>query len=656
MLKEIVELPRTYKRTIMLLADAVAIPVVYWLSFNLRVDFTHLSFSLSEAGALAVTSLLTIYYFARTGLYRAVVRYMGMDAALAVTRGALVSTVILTVVCFLFGHSVPRSVPFIYFMMLMMVVGGGRFFIRHMLFQFTGGARRNVAIYGAGSAGAQVLMALNSSPEYRPVLFIDDDPNLQGRILHGVPVVGRHELAHRIESLNIVDLLLAMPSATHSRRKQLLDEISAYPVHVKTIPGISDLVTGQARIEEIREIDIEDLLGRDAVAPDQELLHANVQGKVVMVTGAGGSIGSELCRQMVALEPAGLVLFEQSEYALYQIERELEQWTQGHGIEVPIYPIIGSVLDKAHLQVVIQSLAIQTIYHAAAYKHVPLVEYNVVSGIRNYVIGTLRVAEAARTCGVETCVLISTDKAVRPANVMGASKRLAELVLQAMQGRNTRTRFSMVRFGNVLGSSGSVIPLFREQIAKGGPVTVTHPDIIRYFMTIPEAAQLVIQAGAMADGGDVFVLDMGEPVRIANVARKMISLMGYSVKTEIQDGDIEIVYSGLRPGEKLYEELLIGDNVTATRHPRVKRAIEFSMGWADLMVLLNELERYCDQGDSQAIRELLLNSPIDFNPSSRLEDIVWNHRLEEPEEIEQIMPITNLTEVVALKKRKEMVS
>ncbi|HVK98439.1 MAG TPA: nucleoside-diphosphate sugar epimerase/dehydratase, partial [Dongiaceae bacterium] len=498
----------------------------------------------------------------------------------------------------------------------------------------------------------QLLMALSNSTEYRPVLFIDDDAAVQGRVFHGVPVVGRQQMVDCMTTLQVDDLLLAIPSASRARRKEVVDSVAHLPVHVRTIPGMSDLVSGRARIEDFRDLDIEDLLGRDPVAPDDTLLHANIRGKVVLVTGAGGSIGSELCRQIVRLEPVCLALFEQSEYALYQIERELDAQVRAAGSNVRIIPMLGSVVDRKQLETSVHALKVQTIYHAAAYKHVPLVEYNVVAGIRNNVFGTLNVAEVADRCGVETCVLISTDKAVRPTNIMGASKRLAELVLQGMEKRNSRTLFSMVRFGNVLGSSGSVIPLFREQIAKGGPVTVTHPEIIRYFMTIPEAAQLVIQAGAMAKGGDVFVLDMGDPVRIDDLARKMILLMGYQVKEPNGEGDIEIVYTGLRPGEKLYEELLIGDKVTATAHPRVMRATEFALDWTALGKIVRELEQLCVLEDCAGVRELLQGIPIGFSPQGELEDLVWKER-----EIEAAKPESApLAEVVSLKKWKELVN
>lgn len=655
MFRKLVELPRNSKRALMLATDAVAIPLAYWLAINLRLDFTHSVPRSDEWLMLVCTTALTTLFFIRIGLYRAVVRYMGMEAAWAVIKGALASTLLLVATGFLAGADTPRSVPLIYFMVILAFVGGSRFLVRHLILEAGRKSRRRVAIYGAGDAGTQVLMALTSSRDYKPVLFIDDKSALQGRVLHGVPVVSRDQLASQIESLQIDDLLLAIPSASRTRRKQVVDSISHLPVHVRTIPGIADLVNGNARIEEFRELDIEDLLGRDPVAPDEDLLHANIRGKVVMVTGAGGSIGSELCRQIATLAPASLVLFEQSEYALYQVERELDTLKLVTGLDLEVVPVLGSVLDKRQLEAVVRSLKVQTIYHAAAYKHVPLVEYNLVAGIRNNTLGTRCLAEVADHCGVETCVLISTDKAVRPTNIMGASKRLAEMVLQGMQKRQSRTRFSMVRFGNVLGSSGSVIPLFRQQIASGGPVTVTHPDIIRYFMTIPEAAQLVIQAGAMAKGGDVFVLDMGDPVRIDDLARRMIQLMGFTVKDETGEGDVEIVYSGLRPGEKLYEELLIGNNVTPTPHPRIMRAVEYALDWPQMLNVLRDLERMCGQEDCVGIRELLLKCPIEFNPQSPLEDIVWKHSV--AGDLDKAAPVQGKAEVVSLsKKRKELVN
>lgn len=654
MLQKLVELPRNYKRVLMLSLDAISLPLAYWLSLNLRLDFQNPVLSVREGVVVGVVTLFTMFIFAHTGLYRAVVRFMGIEVAWAVVKGATASTLILLAASFLLQAPLPRSVPFIYLMLVLVLVGGSRVVVRHLLQEYRRIPRKRVAIYGAGHAGTQALMSLLNSPEYKPVLFVDDDSAVQGRVFHGVPVVSREMLAHDIERLNISDLLLAIPSASRIKRKEIIDSISHLPVRIHTIPGIADLVSGKARIEEFRNIEIEDLLGRDSVAPDDNLLHANIRGKVVLVTGAGGSIGSELCRQIVRLQPKMLLLLEQSEFALYQIKRELDLLQTSNSLRVPVHPLLGSVLDEKFVDTVLDTFKVQTIYHAAAYKHVPLVEYNVVAGIRNNLHGTLVVAKAAAFHGVDTCVLVSTDKAVRPTNIMGASKRLSELVFQALQKNHKHTCFSMVRFGNVLGSSGSVIPLFREQIAAGGPITVTHPDIIRYFMTIPEAAQLVIQAGAMAKGGEVFVLDMGEPVKIADLARRMVSLMGCTVKDEEHDGDIEIVYTGLRPGEKLFEELLIGENVAPTQHPRVLRASEFSLEWSQLNVYLRELERLCDQGDSDAIRNMLMRCPIGFSPQSDMEDILWKHQQLQGES--QHLPMLPKAGVVKLKDRKELLN
>lgn len=627
MFQKLVQLPRNYKRSLMLSLDIVAIPLAFWLSFNLRLDFQHIWLSSLEMCVLALTSILTILFFVKVGLYRAVVRYIGMDAGWAVLKGAVMSTLLLASIAFVVNMWLPRAVPFIYFTLVLLLVGGSRFVVRQLLqaTKRTARTRRSVAIYGAGAAGTQAMMSLLASDEYRPVLFVDDDEKMQGRMINGITVVGPDAFARLVKIKEINNLLLALPSVSGSRRREIIDSLSDLPVHVHTIPSTADLVSGKAKIEEIRDIQIEDLLGRDAVAPDQDLMHRNIQGKVVLVTGAGGSIGAELCRQILLQKPRQLILLDQSEYALYKIERELRQQVSGHmGRARPeVLPILGSVLDEVHLVAVLEQFQVQTIYHAAAYKHVPMVEHNIVSALRNNVFGTVNVAKLAERFGVETCVLVSTDKAVRPANVMGASKRFAELVFQACHSNIAGTRFSIVRFGNVLGSSGSVIPLFREQISNGGPVTVTHPDIIRYFMTIPEAAQLVIQAGAMARGGEVFVLDMGEPVKIATLARKMITLMGMSVKEGEDDGDVEIVYTGLRPGEKLYEELLIGEYDKPTNHPRVSQAQEIMVPDEELQQLLSELEGLCGRGDCKAIRDLLMRAPLGYSPKGPMEDLLY---------------------------------
>ncbi|MDX1453581.1 MAG: nucleoside-diphosphate sugar epimerase/dehydratase, partial [Oleiphilaceae bacterium] len=447
-------------------------------------------------------------------------------------------------------------------------------------------------------------------------------------ILNGIRVYSPEELASVIARYSAKNVLLALGHAPRSRRSGVLRCLERFPVVVQTMPDINDVVSGKAKIEEIRDVEIEDLLGRDEVLPDKELLADCITKKSVMVTGAGGSIGSELCRQIVRLKPARLVLFELSEYALYQIEHELKEYLNKKGVHVDIHPVMGSVQKQNRLEAVMRTFSVDTVYHAAAYKHVPLVEHNIIEGVRNNVFGTWYCAEAAIKAHVETFVLISTDKAVRPTNVMGATKRLAELVLQGLAKRQDTTRFCMVRFGNVLGSSGSVVPLFRKQIKEGGPVTVTHPDITRYFMTIPEAAQLVLQAGSMGEGGDVYLLDMGESVRIDDLARKLIRLMGLDVRDQGNpEGDIAIEYTGLRPGEKLYEELLIGNEPQLTSHPRIMKGRELALDWKAVEKLLQDLDVACHAFDVESVREQLLAAPIDYNPSDSISDLVWNSSL-----------------------------
>ncbi|MGL5728094.1 MAG: polysaccharide biosynthesis protein, partial [Plesiomonas sp.] len=484
-----------------------------------------------------------------------------------------------------------------------------------------------VLIYGAGESGRQLLPALMQAKEYFPVAFVDDNPRLHKAVIHGVTVYPSDKLNYLVERYGIKKILLAMPSVSKSQRQKVIARLEHLPCEVLSIPGMVDLVEGRAQISNLKKVSIDDLLGRDPVAPDAKLMAENITGKAVMVTGAGGSIGSELCRQIVRYKPAKLVLFELSEYALYAIEKELSALCDKEGLDVPVIPLLGSVQRQNRLQMVMKSFGIQTVYHAAAYKHVPLVEHNVVEGVRNNVFGTLYCAESAIESGVETFVLISTDKAVRPTNTMGTTKRLAELVLQALSARQSKTRFCMVRFGNVLGSSGSVVPLFEKQIAQGGPVTLTHRDIIRYFMTIPEASQLVIQAGAMGHGGDVFVLDMGDPVKIYDLAKRMIRLSGLSVRDDKNpDGDIAIEVTGLRPGEKLYEELLIGDSVQGTSHPRIMTANEVMLPWQELSLLLKELDQACHNFDHERIRSLLLQAPAAFHPTDDICDLVWQQK------------------------------
>ncbi|EOK0916660.1 polysaccharide biosynthesis protein, partial [Shigella sonnei] len=569
MIDRILELPRIVKRGIIICIDVVMVIFSFWLSYWLRLDEQTAFLSAPMWFAAAILTIFTVFIFIRIGLYRAVLRYVSAKIMLLIPVGILASTLSLVVISYSLSIMLPRTVVGIYFLVLLLLTSGSRLLFR-MILNYGVKGSAPVLIYGAGESGRQLLPALMQAKEYFPVAFVDDNPRLHKAVIHGVTVYPSDKLSYLVDRYGIKKILLAMPSVSKSQRQKVITRLEHLPCEVLSIPGMVDLVEGRAQISNLKKVSIDDLLGRDPVAPDAKLMAENITGKAVMVTGAGGSIGSELCRQIVRYKPAKLVLFELSEYALYAIEKELSALCDKEVLNVPVIPLLGSVQRQNRLQMVMKSFGIQTVYHAAAYKHVPLVEHNVVEGVRNNVFGTLYCAESAIESGVETFVLISTDKAVRPTNTMGTTKRLAELVLQALSARQSQTRFCMVRFGNVLGSSGSVVPLFEKQIAQGGPVTLTHRDIIRYFMTIPEASQLVIQAGAMGHGGDVFVLDMGDPVKIYDLAKRMIRLSGLSVRDDKNpDGDIAIEVTGLRPGEKLYEELLIGDSVQGTSHPRI---------------------------------------------------------------------------------------
>ncbi|WP_369600004.1 nucleoside-diphosphate sugar epimerase/dehydratase [Hahella sp. SMD15-11] len=629
------ELPRPKKRLISVAADTVLLSLALWMAFTLRLGEVFLPAETGFWLGWLVTLSSSLLVFVRLGLYRAVIRYMGEHVLFTVLAGTTLSAVILSVVGdVLQAFQLPRSVPVIYWAFATLFVGGTRYLVRYYVHQAASKEKTRVVVYGAGVSGRRLANALQSGPEYSVVAFVDDDPAKQGTVVCGHRVYAPAGLKQLMEDRGAELVLLALGHASRGQRRLVLRYLEQQSIRVMTIPDIDDIMSGRARIEEVRDIDIEDLLGRDPVAPDPALLGQGITGKNVMVTGAGGSIGSELCRQILRLRPRTLVLFELSEYALYAIEKELE--AQDEAPQVRIVAVLGSVQHQRRLESVMQAFEIDTVYHAAAYKHVPLVEHNIIEGIRNNVFGTWFAAEAAIRSGVEKFVLISTDKAVRPTNVMGASKRCAELVLQALAQRQHNTKFAMVRFGNVLGSSGSVVPLFREQIRSGGPVTVTHPDIIRYFMTIPEASQLVLQAGAMGGEGEVFVLDMGEPVRIADLAAKMIHLMGLEPRTEANpDGDIEIVYTGLRPGEKLYEELLIGDNPTGTDHPRILKAQEVSLPWPEVERLLKRLDLACHAFDCGMIRQLLLDAPLGYRPANDPVDHIWciNSQREVVEEV-----------------------
>jgi FlaA1/EpsC-like NDP-sugar epimerase len=635
-------LPRSTKRLVMLTADVVFIPLVMYLAFALKHDDWPRLLGPPSAGGVALPMLLAVLVgvpiFMRLGLYRAVIRFMGPRAALTVIAGVGLTVATLGLLALALPAGLPgagsaglvatASTLVIFGTLLLAYVGASRMLLRWLLLPRSASAAR-VIIYGAGEGGTELAAALLASREFEPVAFVDDNPALHGSVIAGIRVHRTATLAQLMEDYATRRVLLAMPALSRRARRDILARLEPLGAHVQTMPTIADLVAGLARVDELREIDVADLLGREAVPPDPALFAACIRGKNVLVTGAGGSIGSELCRQIVHLAPARLVLLEMSEFALYAIERELRPLLAHEGLSVELVSLLGNAHHRYRVREILDTFAIETIYHAAAYKHVPIVEENLIEGMHNNVFSTWYTAEAALECGVKTFVLVSTDKAVNPTNVMGATKRLAEIVLQGMQQRSATTRFCMVRFGNVLESSGSVVPLFREQIKHGGPVTVTHPDVIRYFMTIPEAAQLVIQAGAMATGGEVFVLDMGKPVRIADLARRMIQLAGLTVRDQANaDGDIEIQYTGLRPAEKLFEELLIGKNVTGTGHPMIMRAVEHSPPWDDVERLLNELSVAMRRFDCSAARQLMQRAVAEYQPIVAIQDRVWVQRRE----------------------------
>ncbi len=625
MLNRLLQLPRYQKRLVTLFSDSLFIPVAFWLALSLR----HESLYVIEDASIYLVGLLTLVasllMFVKLGLYRAVIRYMSNHAMAAVFAGASVSALALAGSGFMLQAPVPRSVPFIYWCLAVIFIGGSRMAVRSLVHRKLVKKKERVLIYGAGKAGLQLSSVLFHGRDLRPVAFLDDNPRKHNTIVNGLAVYSPAELQKVIDKHDVSTVLLALGHAPRSKRAEILRYLESFQVKVQTMPSIHDVVTGKAKIEEIRDVEIEDLLGRDEVVADHDLLAQCITGKSVMVTGAGGSIGSELCRQIVRLKPKCLVLLELSEFALYEIEQELQELNESLRLGVELHALLGSVQKQHRMEIIMRSFNVDTVYHAAAYKHVPMVEHNIIEGVRNNVFGTWFCAEAAVAAKVATFVLISTDKAVRPTNVMGATKRFSELVLQGLAQRQDTTRFSMVRFGNVLGSSGSVVPRFRKQIHAGGPVTVTHPEITRYFMSIPEAAQLVLQAGSLGEGGDVFLLDMGQSVRIADLAKKLIRLMGLELKDENNpEGDIEIQYTGLRPGEKLYEELLIGDNPMPTTHPRIMRACERSLPWNEVEGLLDQLDKYCHLFDCESVRELFHQAPLDYYPSGELSDLIWN--------------------------------
>ena len=611
MIKLLIAWPRRGKQLAVMLLDVLLALTATWLAFSLRLDTLHWPEG-SQWRVYALAPVLAVPVFLRLGLYRAIFRYTGMDALFAIAQAVLLTGACLFgILLWLRWPGVPRSIGVLQPLLMLLLVTLSRVSARFWLAGF--GQRVRVAegrllIYGAGDAGVQTAAAVANTRQYVLVGFVDDDLAKSGRSINRVPVFPAAKVGDLVERHAVTDILLALPSASRARRNEIIAKLGALPVHVRTLPGLADLASGRVTVRNFRELDVDDLLGRDPVVSDPQLLARKMAGQVVLVTGAGGSIGSELCRQIAMDMPSQLVLLDHSEFALYNIHQELQALCAASHLPVRLVALLGSVRNPRRLNEICTQYRPTWVYHAAAYKHVPIVEDNPAEGVANNVFGTLNMARAAMETGVDNFVLVSTDKAVRPTNVMGASKRMAELVLQALSAVQTGkgTRFSMVRFGNVLGSSGSVVPLFRSQLASGGPLTVTHPEVTRYFMTMPEAAQLVLHAGALSAGGEVFVLDMGQPVKIIELARRMVELSGYRVRDAVHpEGDIEITIIGLRPGEKLYEELLIGDNPSATEHPRIMKAQEEFLPWDALRLQLDELRLAVDAGDVAGIKAVL---------------------------------------------------
>jgi len=627
---KIINLSRFNKQVIMSFCDAIIIILVLFTSFSLRLGEWYLpqgNLSLIIMGA----PIIAIPIFTQFGLYRAIIRYIDFKALWSVIKAVSLYALIWGVISLMASiNGLPRSVILINWVLSILLIGGWRVFAHAMLkgnFKLSvlnvqhRKNQKRALVYGAGDAGIQLSSALEHSAEFNPVGFIDDARELHGKNIRGLNIYSMDDINRVINKLQVDEILLAIPSVSRSKRVSIINSLEPYSVVVRMLPGVSELAKGEVSIGDLREVSMEDLLGRDAVQPNKKLLGKNITNKVVIVTGAGGSIGSELCRQIKFLKPKSLILYEMSEFALYEVEKEL---SINNVHNVAIFPILGSVNNMVRLENIFNHFNVNTIYHAAAYKHVPMVEFNNTEGVNNNIFGTLNCAQAAINARVETFVLISTDKAVRPTNTMGATKRFAELLLQALSIENNKTLFSIVRFGNVLGSSGSVIPLFKKQIKDGGPITVTDPNIIRYFMTITEAVELVIQAGSMGKGGDIFVLDMGEQVKIDDLAKKMIKLSGLEIKDTLNpEGDIEIKYTGLRPGEKLFEELLIGENVSKTSNPRIMRAQEEKLEWDQLKAILDELKIAISKNDSLKLRQLLIQAVPLFDPQCEVMDILY---------------------------------
>ncbi len=629
MILALINLSRRNKRTLMVLFDACTVIASIFLAFSLRLGHFYYPTGNNHLLLIMIASpILALPIFYAFGFYREVIRYVGFKALWQINQATTLYAVLWALISFMAViDGIPRTVILINWSIVLMSVGGSRFFARWVLSQenITNplSQKRNVLIYGAGSAGRELCTALYQSSEYNPAAYVDNSVELYRQSINGLEVFNEDDIEDLIQKHNIKEVLIALPSISRRRRNEIIAILNPLPINVRSLPSVSELAQGKVKIDDLRDVSIKDLLGREPVKPNEELLKLKITGKVVLVTGAGGSIGSELCRQIILQKPKQLILYEINEFSLYNVEQEFDKIEMPH---VEILPVLGSVRDRKRFQNVVKHFSVQTIYHAAAYKHVPLVEYNNSEGVLNNTFGTLIAAEVALAEKVETFVLISTDKAVRPTNTMGATKRIAELVLQALSKQESSTCFTMVRFGNVLDSSGSVIPLFKQQIKNGGPVTVTNANMVRYFMTIPEAVELVVQAGAMGKGGDVFVLDMGEPVRIYDLATKMIQLSGLQVLDEDNlDGDIEIKCIGLRPGEKLYEELLVGDNISQTDSLLIMRAEESMLDWEDLKPILDQLNEAINNSDQEKVRELLIEAVPEFKPQCDIADLLFKN-------------------------------
>lgn len=623
--------PRWFKRLFVLTLDGFLCVFTLWLAFCLRLGTWDILTGI-QLLTIPVSLVIALPLFITHGLYRAIFRYIGWTAFMAIIRAvAIYGLLFMTVFTFISVPGIPRTVGIIQPLLLLLVIGLSRLVAKQLFGNsyrliLKKNAVSNALIYGAGSIGRQLSSAIRNAGELRVAGYLDDDPNLHGVLIDGVLVHDPAKLQEVVAKLHARTVLLAIPHIEPQRRRAIIESLRGARVAVRAMPNVNDIVHGRARLTDLQDLAINDLLGRPAVPPVDDLLDRNIRGKVVMVTGAGGSIGSELCRQICKSGPDRLLLVDHNEYSLYSIHNEL---SRNPNCDSRLVPLLASVRDEKRMEEIVSSFSPDTIYHAAAYKHVPLVEQNPVEGISNNVFGTLTVARVAAENNVDSFVLVSTDKAVRPTNIMGASKRISELILQALAARGSKTVFSMVRFGNVLGSSGSVVPLFRQQIAEGGPITLTHPEITRYFMTVPEAAQLVIQAGAMGHGGDVFVLDMGEPVKIIDLARSMVELSGMTVKDESNpDGDIEFVMTGLRPAEKLYEELLIGENPLPTRHPRIMTAQEEFFEWRELEEKLEKLRALMQRSAIRELRLQIRELVSGYDPASEIVDLMTVNQLE----------------------------